>query len=70
MRLHFVRGTIKKMTEISVNEQSEKQKKYNRMQAQHRLMCELAEGRKSGEEEGWISSEEVRKHFRIRANPK
>jgi hypothetical protein len=27
----------------------------------------LAEGRRSGEEQGWISSEEVRKHFKDRA---
>ena len=33
-------------------------------------MCELAEGRRSGEEEGWISSEDVRNHFRARANAK
>ena len=40
------------------------------IQAQLRLMCELAEGRRSGEEEGWISSEDVRNHFRARANAK
>ena len=40
------------------------------MQAQHRLMCELDEGRKSGEEEGWIPSEDVREHFRVRVNAK
>ena len=28
-----------------------------------RLMCELNEGRRSGEEEGYVSSEEVRAHF-------
>lgn len=38
--------------------------------ARLRLMCELADGRKSGEEEGWIPSEEVREHFRARANVK
>lgn len=37
-------------------------------QAQLRLMWELAEGRRSGEEEGWISSDEVRNHFKTRAN--
>lgn len=40
------------------------------MRAQLYLMCELAEGRKSGEVDDWISSEDVRKHFRIRANGK
>ncbi len=29
-----------------------------------RLMCELNEGRRSGEEEGYISADEVRAHFR------
>ena len=51
-------------------EQREKAEKYDQMQAQLRLMCELAEGRRSGEEEGWISSEDVRNHFRARANAK
>ena len=51
-------------------EQREKAEKYDRMQAQLRLMWELAEGRKSGEEEGWIFSEDVRNHFRARANAK
>jgi len=48
----------------------ERAEKYDWMQAQLRLMCELAEGRRSGEEEGWISSEDVRNHFRARANAK
>lgn len=29
-------------------------------------MCELNEGRRSGEEEGWVSEEEVRAHFRAK----
>ena len=33
-----------------------------------RLMCELADGRRSGEEEGWVSAEDVRRHFMERAN--
>ena len=36
------------------------------IQAQLRLMCELAEGRRSGEEDGWISSDDVRNHFKAR----
>ena len=51
-------------------EQRVKAEKYDRMRAQLRLMCELSEGRRSGEEEGWISSEDVRSHFRDRANAK
>lgn len=70
MRFLTIRDTIKKMKTISVYEQREKVEKSDRMQAQHRLICELADGRKSGEEEGWIPSEDVRKHFKIRANAK
>ena len=70
MRFLIIRDTIKKMKTISVYEQREKVEKSDRMQAQHRLICELADGRKSGEEEGWIPSEDVRKHFKIRANAK
>ena len=58
-------------TVLNIDEEEEqcvKAEKYNRMQAQLRRMCELSEGRRSGEEEGWISSEDVRSHFRDRAN--
>ena len=37
------------------------------LQAQLLLLQALEEGRKSGEEEGWISAEDVRKHFAARA---
>ena len=43
-------------------------KKYDRIEAQ--LRFELAEGRRSGEEEGWISSKDVRDYFRARTNTK
>jgi prevent-host-death family protein len=36
---------------------------YERTQATIKLMNELAKGRKSGEEQGWLSHEEVRTHF-------
>lgn len=36
-------------------------------QAQLLLLRELEEGRRSGEEEGWISAEDVHKHFAARA---
>ena len=58
---------------LNIDEEEEqriKAEKYDRMQAQLRLMCELSEGRKSGEEEGWILLEDVRSHFRARANAK
>ena len=43
-------------------------KDYEKIQATLRLMGELAKGRRSGETEGWLSSEEMRDHFRARAN--
>ena len=51
-------------------DQRENTEKFDQIRAQLCLICELAEGRKSGEEEGWISSEDVRNHFRARANAK
>lgn len=41
---------------------------YERTQATIRLMNELAKGRKSGEETGWLTLEDMRAHFRARAN--
>ena len=41
---------------------------YEKAQATIRLMNELAKGRRSGEEEGWLTAEDVRAHFRARAN--
>ena len=43
---------------------------YEKAQATIRLMSEIAKGRRSGEEEGWLSVEEVRAHFCARANEK
>ena len=45
---------------MNMREQSEKE--------ELQLMCELAEGRRSGEEEGWIAAEDVRRHFTERAD--
>lgn len=39
------------------------QEEYERTKAALRLMCELEEGRKSGEQEGWITSDDMRKYF-------
>ena len=36
---------------------------FERTKAMLRLMCELEKGRTSGEEEGWVSSEDVRGYF-------
>ena len=41
---------------------------YEKTQAILRLMNELAKGRKSGEEEGWLSPDDMRAHFQTRAN--
>ena len=37
---------------------------FERTKAMLRLMCELNDGRRSGEEDGYISSDDVRAHFR------
>lgn len=52
---------------VQVEEQT---KKYDRIEVQLRLIYELAEGKRSGEEGGWISSKDVRNHFKARANTK
>ncbi len=41
---------------------------YEKTIAIQRLAGELSVGRKAGEEKGWLSSEEVRNHFRERAH--
>ena len=40
---------------------------YERMTAALQLMGELGKGRRSGEEQGWVSSKEVRAHFHEQA---
>ena len=39
---------------------------FEKTKAMLRLMCELGEGRRSGEEEGWVPEEDVRAHFRMK----
>ncbi len=41
---------------------------YEKSRATIALLSELAKGKKSGEEKGWLSAEEVREHFRSRRN--
>ena len=41
---------------------------YERLQAQIKLINELNKGRRSGEENGWLTAEQVRQHFREKAN--
>ncbi|MDY4523378.1 MAG: type II toxin-antitoxin system prevent-host-death family antitoxin [Atopobium sp.] len=40
---------------------------YDRLAAENRLLSELQSGHTSGEQEGWIASEHVKKHFVERA---
>lgn len=41
---------------------------YEQTQAKLKLMQELAKGRRSGEQEGWLSSDDMRAHFRAKVN--
>lgn len=41
---------------------------YENIKATLELMSELAKGRKSGEEKGWLTSDDVRFHFQKRSN--
>ena len=41
---------------------------YEKTLATLRLMSELEKGRRSGEEKGWLTEEEVREHFRLKAD--
>ena len=42
----------------------EDDEEFEKTKAMLRLMCELQEGRRSGEEEGYVSSADVRAYFR------
>lgn len=39
---------------------------FEKAKAMLRLMCELNEGRRSGEEEGWVSEADVRARFQAK----
>lgn len=41
---------------------------FEKAQATLKLMSELAKGRRSGETEGYLAPEDMRAHFRARAN--
>ena len=41
---------------------------YETTRATLKLMSELAKGKKTGEEKGWLSSSDVRAHFKAKAN--
>lgn len=44
----------------------EEDEEIEKTKAMLRLMCELNNGRRSGEEEGYVSASDVRAHFRNR----
>ncbi len=44
----------------------EEYKEYEKMQAWRKLKAELDEGRRSGEENGWIPADEIRKQLEER----
>lgn len=48
----------------------QEQENYEKTKAALRLMCELDRGRKSGEENGWLSDNDVRAHLRAKADEK
>ena len=41
----------------------EEYREYERMRAMHQLLEEIEKGRRSGEEEGWLTGEEVIQYF-------
>ena len=43
---------------------------FEKMQATIALMNELARGKNSGEETGWLTADDVKAHFKMRANGK
>lgn len=43
-------------------------KDYEKNQATLTLMSELAKGKRSGEEQGWIASDDVKAHFEEKMN--
>ena len=45
----------------------EDDEKFEQAQAMLHLMCDLNEGRHSGEENGWLTEAEVLQHFRQKA---
>ncbi len=44
------------------------QEKYEKTKAALKLMCELQKGRVSGEQDGWLSEEDIENHFKEKFN--
>lgn len=57
------RGTYVIMDINQQEEQEQKANEYDRIKAELKLICELNVGKVSGEENGWISEEDVKSHF-------
>mgnify|MGYP004632029931 CR=1 FL=1 len=55
-----VRAFVEEATRVAYEQE--------KAQATIRLMSEIAKGRRSGEERGCLTSEEIRAHFRARAS--
>ena len=51
---------------VDISEQED----YEKTKAALRLMCELEKGRKAGEENGWLSDEDVKEYFKRKNNGK
>lgn len=45
---------------VDISEQED----YEKAKASLRLMCELEKGRHSGEDNGWLDADEIRRHFK------
>ena len=59
--LSFLRKTGGRYAILDIQE-------YEKTRATLKLADELAKGKKSGEEKGWLSSSDVRAHFRAKEN--
>ena len=44
------------------------QENYEKTKAALKLMCELQKGRVSGEQDGWLSEEDIENHFKEKFN--
>ena len=53
-----------------LEELKDKAEKYDYMKTELQFMCDLSVGRKSGETNGWISSDVLKNHFKNYINTK
>ena len=66
MRYHIKKKGVRIMAVIKPVRDIAEDEEFEKAKAMLRLMCELNEGRRSGEEDGYgyVSSEEVMEYFR------